>query len=218
MQTAPPALLPQLLTQAKQWHQSVQEKKQATPSPPMEEAGITPLRIHLVQTMADMLLDRVTKLSKATQQDPLWLTALKNGMIDPSGAFPFQRWHAQTQQLCTTKQAAIPMPRMLRYMEQLKDTTKEPDSIIKFHALKQPEGNSTVPWLMQVAIRHDELHALMTALQGSTVWGLLGATMKPHSLMASKQSSQLRDLLGKGQGKHPRTTPPKGKGKSAKKA
>ena len=210
MQTAAPALLPQLLVEAKQWHQSVQEKKKA----PSEEVDFKPLRTHLVQTMADMLLERVTKMSKTTTQDPLWTTAVQNGLITPEGHFPFQRWHTQTQQLCVTKQQAIPLPRMLKYLEQLQENTKDPSAVMKFHALKQPEGQTSVPWIMQVAIRHDELFMLMTTLQGSTVWGLLRSTMKPHSLTTSKQGSQLRELLGKGNGKHQKTQTPKGKGKT----
>ena len=107
------------------------------------------------------------------------------------------------------------MSRMLKYMEQLKQISLDLTAVQKFHALKPAEGLQTVPWILQTGIRHDELQVLLELLQGSTVWGLIGATMKPHTQTQSRQGRELQQLLGKGKGKQTgMRTSPKGQGKS----
>ena len=107
------------------------------------------------------------------------------------------------------------MPRMLKYMTQLKEVSRDHTAILKFHSLKQMDGQQTIPWILQTGIRHDEIQSLMEVLQGCTVWGLIGATMKPHTQTQSKQGIQLQQMLGKGKGKHhPSLGKSKGKGKT----
>jgi hypothetical protein len=55
--------------------------------------------------------------------------------------------------------------------------------------------------MWQISMRADKLQVLLTTLQGSTVWGLLVMTMKPHTMTQSKPGMQLQELLGKGGGK-----------------
>ena len=148
-------------------------------TPPM------PLRCALAWDMADMLMDRVLKISNAQQTDELWKATVA---------------HCK-KRLVITPQESIGMARMLKYMEQLQAVTQDSTAIIKFHALKQAEGQVTVPWLLQMGMRHDEAHTLFWTLQGSTVWSLIGASTKPHSLHLSRQGQLLQEALGKGQAK-----------------
>lgn len=50
-------------------------------------------------------------------------------------------------------------------------------------------------------MRANELHVLLPTLQGSTVSGLLGMSLKPHTMTLSKPAQHLEELLGKGGGK-----------------
>ena len=207
LQTAGPALLPQLMSRAQEWHAQMKQRQSQTDDSPQ----YVPLRNVLFQDLATLLEDRVHKLSKADPQDALRSTALTHGIITADGSFPFQKWSQQQQTLVQTKKDHITMGRMLKYMEQLKQISMDHSAVQKFHALRQAEGQHTVPWILQTGVRHDEVQVLLEALQGSTVWGLIGATMKPHSQTQSRQAQELQQLLGKGKGKS--TTHPSNKGK-----
>ena len=211
LQPAEPALLPQLVLRAKEWHQHMKQQ----PQPVEAQTDYVPLRIRLFQDLALMMEDRVLKLSKADQKDQLWTVARDHGIIMEDGSFPYQRWNPQQQALIQTKQEHVTMPRMLKYMTQLKEVSRDHTAILKFHSLKQMDGQQTIPWILQTGIRHDEIQSLMEVLQGCTVWGLIGATMKPHTQTQSKQGIQLQQMLGKGKGKHhPSLGKSKGKGKT----
>ena len=97
----------------------------------------------------------------------------------------------------------------MKYSEQLIDILKDTCVTVKFHSLRPMSKEAVVPWLWQISMRSDDLQVLLTTLQGSTVWALLGMSMKPHALYQSKQGQQLQAMLGKGQGK----TQGKGRGK-----
>ena len=211
LQPAEPALLPQLVLRAKEWHQHMKQQ----PQPVEAQTDYVPLRIRLFQDLALMMEDRVLKLSKADQKDQLWTVARDHGIIMEDGSFPYQRWNPQQQALIQTKQEHVTMPRMLKYMTPLKEVSRDHTAILKFHSLKQMDGQQTIPWILQTGIRHDEIQSLMEVLQGCTVWGLIGATMKPHTQTQSKQGIQLQQMLGKGKGKHhPSLGKSKGKGKT----
>lgn len=207
LQTAAPALLPHLMSKAKEWHTQMKLRTQATE----EQPPYTPLRMVLFQDLAIMMEDRVIKLSKAGPEDELWQTALNHGVITAEGSFPFQRWSQLQKTLVPMKKDHITMSRMIKYMEQLKQISTDQTAIQKFHALKPAENQQTVPWILQTGVRHDELQSLLEQLQGSTVWGLIGAAMKPHTQVQSKQCQELQQLLGKGKGKQ-KGNPSKAKG------
>lgn len=212
LQTEPPALLPVLLARAKAWHQDMAQQKKTQ----MDPDQYIPLRVKLFQDMAAMLHDRVTKLSKAAATDSLWTTALEHGVITETGSFRFQRWNSQQKALTLTHKEHVPMTRMLKYIDQMQEVARDHTAVVKFHSLRPAEQQTTVPWIMQVGMRHDEMQLMLESLSGSTVWGLLGASMKPHSQAQSKQSQQLQVLLGKGKGKTTgKQAPAKGKGKKA---
>ena len=105
------------------------------------------------------------------------------------------------------------MQKMLNYVNQLRELASDPHAVMKYHAMTKTEGQQTIPWLLQISLRQDELQVLLDTLQGSTAWGLVGAALKPHTLLQSKQGQQLQELLGKGKGKHQTKSSP-GKGKN----
>ena len=97
------------------------------------------------------------------------------------------------------------MDRMLRYIDQLKELVTTQGAIMKFHSLKPNGTGASIPWLLQTGVRQDELQTLLEVLTGNNIWGLLGVSVKPHTLTMSPQARQIQTILGKGS---------KGKGKS----
>ena len=203
MQTESQAILPALVQKAAEWKQKLMVKQETSEQP------VLPLRCLLTQHLAETLHHRVTKLAQCTNEDPLKKVALEQGLLTPEEHFPYQRWSSPAQSLRQTSQAPISLPRMVKYSEQLIDILKDTCVTVKFHSLRPMSKEAVVPWLWQISMRSDDLQVLLTTLQGSTVWALLGMSMKPHALYQSKQGQQLQAMLGKGQGK----TQGKGRGK-----
>jgi len=197
MQTEPQAILPSLIQTAATWKQKLQVKQE-----PMQDLPVTPLRCVLTQHLAEILQQRLQRLAANNDKDPLKGAALEHGMLTPEGGFPFQRWSAPQQALRSTTQTPIPIQRMVRYADQLREILKDPQVTVKFHSLRPLSAEKVVPWMWQISMRADDLQVLLSTLQGSTVWGLLGMSVKPHTLHQSKQGMHLQSLMGKGAGKH----------------
>ena len=172
MQTQKEAILPTLLTTAKDWHNNLanrsEEEKLKSP--------YLPLRVALAQTLANNLSCRLKKLAQSTPKDPLWQTAVQHGLLNDQGHWSFRRWNVQTQALVNTPQTPIPMDRMLRYIDQLKELVTTQGAIMKFHSLKPNGTGASIPWLLQTGVRQDELQTLLEVLTGNNIWGLLGAS------------------------------------------
>ena len=83
------------------------------------------------------------------------------------------------------------------------------DHVMRFHSLR-PQAN-VVPWMLQINLREDDLWRLSHQLSQSTLWGLLGLSLKQHNQQVSKPA-QLLDQLTNMQG-----TPNKGRGKGKSK-
>ena len=204
LQTQKEAILPTLLATAKDWHNNLTNRTEEA----RKTSTYLPLRVALAQTLANNLSNRIQKLAQCKPEDPLWKVAVKQGLLNDQGHWPFRRWNSQSQSLINTTQPPIPMDRMLRYVEQFKELVPVQGAIIKFHSLRPQGTGTTIPWLFQTGIRQDELQTLMEVLTGNTVWGLLGVSVKPHGLMLSPPAQQIQALLGKG-------TKGKGKGKTS---
>ena len=201
LQNDPQGILPHLVHTAKQWHHQMSQQDHT-----MKDAlTYVPLRAILLQTLAQSLQQRLHKLSQCQPQDQIYQTAVQHRMLNQDGSFPFHRWNQMDQKLMETDQTPIPMDRMIRYIGQLNDLVKDSSIILKFHALKASETALMVPWMLQVAVRHDVIHVLLQTLVGSKVWGLIGMSLKPHTLQQSGLAVRLQDLMGKG--------PKKGRGK-----
>jgi len=197
MQTEPQALLPSLIQKAAEWRQQKNVKED-----PTTDTQPLPLRCHLTQHLGETLLHRLHRLAECKETDQLKVVAIQHGLLTPDNTFPFQKWSHHTQGLRTTSQAPITLQRMIKYGEQLQDILRDPQVTIRFHSMKPMAEDKIIPWLWQISMRADDLQVLLTTLQGSTVWGLLGMSLKPHSLGQSRPAQHLQELLGKGQGKH----------------
>jgi len=182
-----------LSKQAKQWHQEMTQQEGQ-----MKTQEWKPLRATLMQTMAETLQMRLHKLYSCKQSDPLFQTAMHHNLVNDKGEFFFQKWDASSQKLVQTSQAPVGMDRMKRYVDQLVETLQDPANVVKFHALKASGDQRVTPWILQVALRCDELQTLLEQLMGCKVWNLLGATLKAHSLPQSSQAEHLKSLTGKG--------------------
>ena len=182
-----------LSKQAKQWHQEMTQQEGQ-----MKTQEWKPLRVTLMQTMAETLQMRLLKLYSCKQSDPLFQTAMHHNLVNDKGEFFFQKWDASSQKLVQTSQAPVGMDRMKRYVDQLVETLQDPANVVKFHALKASGDQRVTPWILQVALRCDELQTLLEQLMGCKVWNLLGATLKAHSLPQSSQAEHLKSLIGKG--------------------
>ena len=194
MQTESQALLPSLILKATEW------KTQQTETSSQPEQ-YQPLRCCLAQHLATTMLQRLHHLAQCGETDQLMILAKLHGVLTPDNQFPFQRWNPHTQGLRQTGQQPICLKRMIKYAEQLVEILKDPTVTIRFHSMKPPDNETVVPWLWQISMRADDLQVLLTTLQGSTMWSLLGMSMKAHTQGQSKPALLLRDLLGKGTGK-----------------
>ena len=203
MQMEPESVIHELTAKAKSWHQEM-----AQPEGQMRTQVWKPLRVTLMQTLAQTLQHRLMRLYNAKETDALWQTALQHHLLTAQGEFYFQRWDPATQKLTQTDQTPIGMDRIKRYVDQLVENTMEPNNILKFHALKASGDQRVTPWLLQISLRCDELQHLLETLAGCKVWNLLGATLKLHTLHNSSQALQLQNMMGKGKsagkGKHSR--------------
>lgn len=194
MQTQSQGLLPTLIQKATEW------KKQQMENASQPDQYL-PLRCCLAQHMAATMLQRLQQLAQCTETDQLMILAKKHGVLTQDNHFPFQRWNPHAQGLRQTGQQPISLPRMIKYAEQLVDILTDQTVTIRFHSMKPADNETVVPWLWQISMRADDLQVLLTTLQGSTMWSLLGMSVKAHAQGQSKPAMALRDLLGKGTGK-----------------
>ena len=74
---------------------------------------------------------------------------------------------------------------------------------MRFHSLK-PQ-TTVVPWMIEVSLRETEMWNTLMGMTQSTLWTLVGASLKQHSQATSRPTQMLEQLLmgpkGKGQGK-----------------
>ena len=147
MQTEPQALLPSLIQKANAWKQQQKMKTE-----PTQEINPVPLRSHLTLHLAESFLFRVQRLAQSSDTDQLKVVAHKHGMLNRDNAFPFQRWSPRLQGLRTTTQEPIPLPRMVKYGEQLLDLMKDPSMTIKFHSMRPQAEAPVIPWMWQISM------------------------------------------------------------------
>lgn len=131
------------------------------------------------------------------------------GPADPGQPLPLPEMESNTAE---PSNHSISLHRMIKYGKQLQDILKDPSNTIRFHSLKPMAEEAVIPWMWQISMRADDLQVLLTTLQGSTAWGLLGMSLKPHSQGQSRPAQHLQELMGKGVGK----TKGRSKGKTMK--
>ncbi|CAL1166069.1 unnamed protein product, partial [Cladocopium goreaui] len=180
--------LPLLTSKAKEWKDMTEKT--------------TTLRTFLLKHLILELQQRAIKLSQSTQGTQLWDVAVTKGVILQDGSWPFQQWCHTEKKLTKSHRAPLPMSRILKDLQFIVELLTDNDHVMRFHSLR-PQAN-VVPWMLQINLREDDLWRLFHQLSQSTLWGLLGLSLKQHNQQVSKPA-QLLDQLTNMQG-----TPNKG--------
>lgn len=188
-------LLQVLLDQGVQWGQQTDKTM--------------PLRAHLFQQMTQELLKRFEVVRQAPPQSPTWNKLQEQQIILKDGSWPKLQWLPDQQKFGLAKAPSIPMTQMQSLIAELQEMAADHAQILRFYSMQQPGSQkSTVPWKLQLRLRADRSMEVMMMLEHSTIWMLMGATMKHHTPHPSTLSQQVSSFLGKG------TKSGKGKGKS----
>lgn len=170
-----------------------------------------PLRVHLFRELASELQKRFTVVSQTKPGTDTWKQLIERKIILPDGSWPKLAWSHQDQRYNLANTNSISMQNMQNLVQDLVDMGTEPHRIIRFFAMQQPtESRTTVAWKLQVHLRSDHAHSILTNLENSTLWTLLGAMMKSHRPGPSGLSQQISSCLGNSRS-------PKGKGKGKNK-
>ena len=165
----------------------------------------TTLRTYLLKHLILEIQQRAIKLSQSSQGTQLWDVAVTKGVILQDGSWPFQQWCHTEKKLTKSHRAPLPMSRILKDLQFMVDLLTDNDHVMRFHSLR-PQAN-VVPWMLQLNMREDDLWRLFHQLSQSTLWGLMGLSLKQHNQQVSKPA-QLLEQLTNTQG-----TAPKGRGK-----
>lgn len=193
-------ILMKLLAETQKWHTAGQT------SPPTQ-----PLRFVLVQTLFAELRDRLQKVHRLQEADPLKKTLQDKQVLSPDGVWAYLRWDPQKMCLTKTDKPGLTMKAALGLMDELNENLTEPTDIVRFNSLRRKEDMKDIPWMLTVSLRSDHLWRALTTLNYNSLWTLLGASAKPHTLQQSKQADFLshqvypenvRQSQAKGKGKH----------------
>eukprot|EP00435_Cladocopium_sp_Y103_P017226 s3371_g4.t1 len=194
-----------MVQEAAVWHAQAQEKK-----------PLMPLRQKLLQLLLGELLTRMEQLGQADPSSQLKQKAISRQLLLPDMTCPYLEWNQAKQCLQPSERKPGTLVKMVANVKEFMDMCAQPSLIQKFHAL--PTKNHIAPWRLQLSLRADREHELMMALAQSSIWILLGVTVKAHSLQKSPLALQLADSLGLNQkGKNSKGSG-KGKTKTAAKA
>lgn len=164
-----------------------------------------PLRQKLLQVLLQTLQTRLQELMSADPQSELRKAALANQVLLADQCCPFLQWNPHLRKLQVSTRTPLSLQKVIQNVGELIDMCANQELIKQFHALQCPAESITIPWILQVSMRADREHALLQTLCQSSVWVLMGTTMKSHRQQRSGLASQLALLLNPHQ--------PKGKGK-----
>ncbi|CAL1143079.1 unnamed protein product [Cladocopium goreaui] len=139
-------------------------------------AQMMPLRQHLVLTMLNAMRTRAGKIVAAKETDDLFTTSLAKGLILADKSFPFHRWDPATQLLILDKKEPISAAKMEQNLEELTELLTHREAVIRFHALRAPDAQTdkTVPWRLQIHLRHDRVYDLLHYLTHNAIWMVVG--------------------------------------------
>ena len=122
------------------------------------------LRTYLVLALLRELQRRLLKLMACTDQDPLRVTMVKNGILLEDLTWPYTQWDRKDKKLVHSKsKPPLAMTAAQELLEELLTLVKEEGAILKFHSLSKQEASKSQPWKLQVGMRNDRLHKLMTS-------------------------------------------------------
>ena len=201
------AALPLLVQAASAWHQQMQQNPDQKPQ--------MPLRQHLLQTLMRELLTRLTKLGEADANSDLRKVALQNQVLLPNLTCPYLEWDPVKKALKISSKQPLSLQRVVANVQEFLEMCTQTDLILRFHSL--PSQATVTPWKLQLSIRADREYELMKTFCQSSIWTLMGVTVKSHNHHQSGLATQLAATLGlnqtkgknKGHGKGKSTTSPK---------
>ena len=187
-----------LIQESQRWHEQMKTDK-----PPQ-----APLRQHLCQWLLTDLLTRATKVAESKPGEQLHKVCMEKKLINEDMSWPYLRWDPSQKALTIDPKKAISMQKMLQHLTDLIEDFREPSLVLKFQGLTTSTQQTTVPWKLQLNLRADRPHDLLTVMAHSAIWTLVGTSLKPHSTQHSGLAKQLHQMMN----------PSKGRGKGAGKA
>ena len=128
-------------------------------TPPKE-----PLRLILVRTIFDTLIERVQKIANMDTKSAAWQQTVSTQVILPDGSWPFLSWnHAQSKLEVDQSKKSVPVKTLMELLQEIRELLCQESSILRTQALKPPTGGGTIAWRMQIGLERDD--ALRSALQ-----------------------------------------------------
>ena len=191
-----------LIQESQKWHEQLKSAK-----PPL-----APLRQHLCQWLLTDLLNRATKVAESKPGEQLHKICMEKKLINEDMSWPFLRWDPSQKALTIDSKKAISMQKMLQHLTDLIEDFREPSLVLKFQGLTTSTQQTTVPWKLQLNLRADRPHDLLTALAHSAIWTLVGTSLKPHSTQHSGLAKQLHQMMNPTKGHSKGAGKAKGKG------
>ena len=191
----PKGALDVLLQETTQW------KQQMESGPTVQSM---PLRQHLMLALLRALQHRVNQLMECQTTDTLYKTSVEKGLILQDRSFPFHRWDPNTSKLILDKKSPISAKKMGQHLTELSEMFMDRDLVVRFHAMGSTSSQQrVVPWRLQLHLRSDRPYELIYQMAYNSIWMLVGATLKPHSLGQSPMATALQAMVhpNKGQGK-----------------
>lgn len=165
------------------------------------------LRTYLLRSLILELQQRLVKLSQSTGGQALWDKAVSEGAIQADGSWPFMKWCHSSKKMIHSHRPPMSMARALKDVQYLSELLEENGQVLRFHGVK-PQA-TIVPWLLQVSMREQEVWRILESWAQSSLWTLIGVSLKVHSQLTSKPAQALEAMLHNHQ--------PKGRGKGATK-
>ena len=200
---------PILLKETATWTQAMQST-----TPPKE-----PLRLILVRTIFDTLIERVQKIANMDTNSAAWQQTISTQVILPDGSWPFLSWnHAKSKlEINQTKKSLPAMKTLMELLQEIRELLCQQSSVLRVQALKPPAGGGTIPWRMQIGLRETTLFDQLSRLTYSSTWQLLQMTTQPHNAKRTNIATTIQQQLnsngtdrphskGKGKGKHKRSS------------
>ena len=197
--------LPHLEKLAQEWKE-LQAKSQDQP-PQLN------LRTYMLRGLLKEVYLRIQNMASSKKGEELWDRAVERGVLLPDGAWPYQKWDPTAKKLVRSHRAPMQMSRTLHQFAHLDELLATNDQLVRFQSLRPQE--STVPWIIQLSLRQDDVHRILSDLTQNTLWSLYGLSLKAHSQNLSHQAQTLQSLLQSSAGKGSKG---KGKGKNHSKS
>ena len=142
------------------------------------------------------LQGRLLKLMSCPEQNPLRVTLVKNAILLEDQTWPYTQWDPKEKKLVLSKvKTPLSMTAAQELLEELLTLVKEEGAIQKFHSLGKQDASKSQPWKLQVGMRNDRLHKLMTSCCHLSLMQTAGLQMKPHNLKASPLALKIKDMI-----------------------